>query len=125
MLLWGTTAILGKSIHIAALPLVFYRVILVSALMAAVLVARRVPFGVPRARLVRLAAAGVLVALHWLLFYGTIKRAGVTVAVLCLSSITFFTALLEPLFFRRRVRRHELVLLGHAAPTLAARQRAV
>lgn len=110
VLLWGTTAILGKSIRIAALPLVFYRVVLVSGLMAAVLVARRVPFRVPTPRLIRLAGAGVLVALHWLLFYGTIKRAGVTVAVLCLSTITFFTALLEPLFFRRRVRRHELVL---------------
>jgi drug/metabolite transporter (DMT)-like permease len=110
VLLWGTTAILGKSIHIAALPLVFYRVVMVSALMAAVLVARRVPFRVPAARLVRLAAAGVLVALHWILFYATIKRAGVTVAVLCLSTITFFTALLEPLVFGRRVRRHELAL---------------
>ena len=110
VLLWGTTAILGKSIHIAALPLVFYRVVLVTALMAGVLVARKVPFRVPRARLAELGAAGVLVALHWVLFYGTIKRAGVTVAVLCLSTITFFTALLEPLVFRRRVRRHELAL---------------
>ena len=36
--------------------------------------------------------AGALVGLHWLLFYGCIKYAGVAVAVLCLSTITFFTA---------------------------------
>ncbi len=78
--------------------------------MLAVLALRRIPLGVPLWRLLELGGAGVLVALHWVLFYGAVKLAGVSVAVLCLSTITFFTALLEPLFFRRRVRRHELVL---------------
>jgi drug/metabolite transporter (DMT)-like permease len=110
VLLWGTTAILGKSIHIAALPLVFYRVVIVTILMGAVLARRGVRFGVPLRRAAELGAAGVLVALHWVLFYGAIKRAGVSVAVICLSTITFFTALLEPLVFKRPVRRHELVL---------------
>jgi drug/metabolite transporter (DMT)-like permease len=110
VLLWGTTAILGKSIRIEALPLVFYRVAIVSVLMAAVLARRGVPFGVPRRRAAELGAAGVLVALHWVLFYSTVKLAGVSVAVLCLSTISFFTALLEPLVFRRRVRWYELFL---------------
>jgi drug/metabolite transporter (DMT)-like permease len=110
VLLWGTTAILGKSIHIAALPLVFYRVAIVTALMAVVLARRRVPFAVSWWRAAELGGAGVLVALHWVLFYAAIKLAGVSIAVLCLSTITFFTALLEPLIFRRRVRWHELVL---------------
>ena len=110
VLLWGTTAILGKSIHIAALPLVFYRVAIVTVLMAAVLVRRRVPFAVSWTRAAELAGAGVLVALHWVLFYAAVKLAGVSIAVLCLSTITFFTALLEPLVFRRPVKRHELVL---------------
>lgn len=110
VLLWGTTAILGKSIRIAALPLVFYRVAIVTVLMAAVLVRRRVPFAVSWRRAAELGGAGVLVALHWVLFYAAIKLAGVSVAVLCLSTITFFTALLEPLVFRRPLKRHELVL---------------
>ena len=110
VLLWGTTAILGKSIHIAALPLVFYRVTLVSVLMAAVIVRRRVPFAVSFRRAVELSGAGVLVALHWVLFYAAVKLAGVSIAVLCLSTVTFFTALLEPLVFKRPVKRHELVL---------------
>jgi drug/metabolite transporter (DMT)-like permease len=108
--LWGTTAILGKSIHIAAVPLVFYRVVLVTALMVAVLFRRRVPFAVPFWRAAELGGAGVLVALHWVLFYAAVKLAGVAIAVLCLSTITFFTALLEPIVFQRRVKRHELAL---------------
>jgi len=110
VLLWGTTAILGKSIRIAALPLVFYRVTIVAVLMAAVLLRRRIPFAVSWRRAAELGGAGVLVALHWVLFYASIKVAGVAVAVLCLSTVTFFTALLEPLVFRRAVRRHELLL---------------
>jgi drug/metabolite transporter (DMT)-like permease len=110
VLLWGTTAILGKSIQIAALPLVFYRVTIVSVLMAAVLAHRRVPFAVSWKRAAELGAAGVLVALHWVLFYAAVKLAGVSIAVLCLSTVTFFTALIEPLVFRRPVKRHELIL---------------
>ena len=110
ILLWGTTAILGKSIQIAALPLVFYRVTIVTLLMAAVLVRRRVPFAVPWKRAAELGAAGVLVALHWVLFYAAVKLAGVSIAVLCLSTVTFFTALIEPLVFRRPLKKHELVL---------------
>ena len=110
VLLWGTTAILGKSIHVGALPLVFYRVAIVTVLMAAILVRRRVSFRVSGRRAAELGAAGVLVALHWVLFYGAIKVAGVSVAVLCLSTISFFTALLEPIVFRRPLRRHELIL---------------
>src|SRR4051812_7247179 len=92
--LWGTTAILGKSIHISALPLVFYRIAIVTVLMALVLLRRRVPFGVSWRRAAELGGAGIFVALHWVLFYAAIKFAGVAVAVLCLSTITFFTALL-------------------------------
>jgi drug/metabolite transporter (DMT)-like permease len=108
--LWGVTAIIGKTISIHALPLVFYRVLLVTALLVVVLWRRGAGFAVPWRRAAQLCAAGTLVALHWVLFYGAIKFAGVTVAVLCLSTITFFTALLEPLVFRRAPRLRELVI---------------
>ncbi len=78
--------------------------------MIAVLARRRVPFAVPWRRALELGAAGVLVALHWVLFYSAVKLAGVSVAVLCLSTTSFFTALLEPLVFRRRIRGYELLL---------------
>lgn len=109
VLLWGATAILGKTIQLAALPLVFYRVVLVCVLMSFVLVRRGIPFAVPRRRLLEMGGAGVLVALHWVLFYGAIKEAGVAIAVLCLSVVPFFTALLEALAFRRRVVVRDLV----------------
>lgn len=108
--IWGFTAILGRSISISAVPLVWYRVLFVLPIMAGLLAANRLSFRA-EARLIRAwLGIGVLVALHWLMFYGCIKYAGVAVAVLCLSSSTFFTALFEPLVFRRRVMVVELLI---------------
>lgn len=107
---WGFTAILGRLISLSALPLVFYRLLVVIVVMPFIIWWRKLPMRLPPRRLATFAGVGALVALHWLLFYGCIKYAGVAVAVLCLSTITFFTALLEPLVFRRKPLVPELVL---------------
>jgi len=107
---WGFTAILGRLISVGAIALVWYRLVFVVLVMGGLIAVRRLGFRV-RGRLLRtLYLAGVFVALHWLLFYGCIKYAGVAVAVLCLSSLTFFTALLEPVVFRRSLRIGELTV---------------
>lgn len=107
---WGFTAILGRLISLSALPLVFYRLLVVIVVMPFIIWWRGLPLRVPGRTLATFSGVGALVALHWLLFYGCIKYAGVAVAVLCLSTITFFTALLEPLVFRRRPQLSELGL---------------
>ena len=107
---WGFTAILGRLISISAVPLVFYRLLVVISVMPLIIKWRGLSFGVAPSTLRRFAVVGVLVALHWLLFYGCIKYVGIAVAVLCLSSLTFFTALLEPLMFKRKLSVSELVL---------------
>ena len=107
---WGFTAILGRLISVGAIALVWYRLVFVVLVMGGLIAVRRLGFRV-RGRLLRTRyLAGVFVALHWLLFYGCIKYAGVAVAVLCLSSLTFFTALLEPVVFRRSLRIGELTV---------------
>lgn len=109
VLLWGFTAILGRSISLHALPLVFYRLWGVVLVMGVLVLLKR---GARPStdRILKLFGVGVLVAIHWWLFYASIKVAGVAVAVLCLSSITFFTAIFEPIVFKRAVRPYELAL---------------
>jgi drug/metabolite transporter (DMT)-like permease len=109
VLLWGFTAILGRSISLHALPLVFYRLWGVVLVMGTLMLFARGKMP-SRERVLQLFGVGVLVGLHWWLFYASIKIAGVAVAVLCLSSITFFTAIFEPLVFKRAVRPYELAL---------------
>ena len=110
VLLWGATALLGKSLGVGARVLVFYRVLVVACIMAGLVRLRGLPFRVPRGTFYELVGAGTCVAFHWIAFYATVKLAGIAVAVTCLSATTFFTALLEPVVFRRKVRGEELVI---------------
>lgn len=110
VLLWGFTAILGKMISLPALPLVWWRMLLVVAALACV---PRVWRGLramhPRLRWAY-AGIGVLVSLHWLTFYGAIKLANASVGATCMALATVFTALLEPKLAGRRFSRRELAL---------------
>jgi drug/metabolite transporter (DMT)-like permease len=103
VLLWGLTAPLGKAISIGAKALVFYRVSMVAVLALMVVVAGRQSLRLSRRDAARYAAIGALVVVHWVAFYACIKHSGVALAVLCLSTVPFFTALLEPLFFDRKI----------------------
>ena len=110
VVLWGFTAILGKLISLPALPLVWWRMALV---VAALLLVPRVWRGLramPPRLLAAYAGIGVVVALHWLTFYGAIKLANASVAATCMAFATVFTALVEPRLARRPFSRRELAL---------------
>ena len=113
VLLWGFTAILGKLITLPALPLVWWRMLLVVAALALV---PRVWRGM-RTMSLRLILAycgiGALVALHWLTFYGSIKLSNASVGATCIALATPMTALLEPWLARRPFSMRD-VLLGVA-----------
>lgn len=110
VLVWGFTAILGRAITLAALPLVWYRLVIVVLIMGALVAGRRLWRPLSKGTVGLLVLAGIFVALHWLLFYASIKYAGVAVGVLCLSTITFFTALFQPLTLGTRPTLAELLI---------------
>jgi len=110
VLLWGCTAILGHQISIQAVPLVWYRLVIVVAVLAVFVPLRGHAVRVPRGAALRYAGVGAIVGIHWLCFYGAIKVAGITTAVLTLSTMAFFTAFIEPLVFRRKIDRGELAI---------------
>ena len=61
--------------------------------------------GLPRVgwrKFLQLCGCGALLGLHWILFYGSIKASNVSIGVICFSLIGFFTALFEPIIFKRR-----------------------
>lgn len=100
-------------------------------MVAAILFVRRNSFAVNRVLLMEYAGAGLFISAHWVLFYASAQEDGPSMAALFLSTITFFTALTEPIFFARKPRRHELVigllvvvgviLLGQEVPRLEPR----
>ncbi|HEX5001373.1 MAG TPA: DMT family transporter [Bacteroidia bacterium] len=108
ILLWGFTGIFGKAISMNEGMLVWYRM-LISAigLLPAMWKYRK---EIPSAReLGKITLVGVVVAFHWILFYGSIKASSVSVALSCFSSISLFTAILDPLSKRQKPKLSEVV----------------
>jgi len=110
VVLWGFTAILGKLITLPALPLVWWRMGLVVLALALVPRVWRGVRALPPRLLLSYAGIGVLVALHWLTFYGSIKLANASVGATCMALATVFTALAEPKLAGRRFSARELWL---------------
>ncbi len=109
VLIWGFTAVLGGLISLRAVPLVWWRV----ALSCAVLVFL-FPFSdlknMSRRTLWRLFGIGILIGFHWLGFYGAIKLANASVAVVTMAFTSFFAAFTEPFFLKTKFRWYELLL---------------
>jgi drug/metabolite transporter (DMT)-like permease len=110
VLLWGFTAILGKLITMPALPLVWWRMLLVVAALALVPRVWRGLRRMPARLLWSYAGIGVLVGLHWLTFYGAIKLANASVAATCIALATAFTAVVEPWLAKTRFKPRDLLL---------------
>lgn len=110
VLLWGFTAILGKLITLPALPLVWWRMLIVVAALALLPKVWRGLRAMPARSRWAYAGIGVLVALHWLTFYGAIKLANASVAATCIAFATPMTALFEPLLTRQKFQPRDLLL---------------
>jgi drug/metabolite transporter (DMT)-like permease len=119
VLLWGFTAILGKLISLPALPLVWSRMLIVVVALALLPKVWRGLRAMPARLLWSYAGIGVLVALHWLTFYGAIKLANASVAATCIALATVFTALIEPKLAKRPFSKRELALGVAVLPGVA------
>ncbi|WP_395771509.1 EamA family transporter [Arenimonas sp.] len=110
VLLWGFTAILGKLITLPAQALVVWRMLLVSVFLAVLPRVWRGLRVLPPRLIAIYAGIGVIVALHWLTFYGAIKLANASVAVSCLALGSIFTAIIEPMLTGKPHARSEILL---------------
>jgi len=108
--LWGFTAILGKWISLNEVPLVWYRmgITCLGLLFLPKVVKQLTTFG--RKNLLTFAGIGVLIALHWVFFYGSIKYSNVSVALSALATTSLFTSFIEPLFSKKKIRFVEVIL---------------
>jgi drug/metabolite transporter (DMT)-like permease len=119
VVLWGFTAILGKLIRLPALPLVWWRMLLVSLALWLMPSFWRGLRQISAARIWIYAGIGVLVLLHWLTFYGAIKLANASVAATCMALPSVFVAWLEPRLDRRPLDRGQLLLGIATVPGVA------
>jgi drug/metabolite transporter (DMT)-like permease len=108
--IWGFTAILGALISIDAIPLVWYRMLLAVFFIFIYFLIKKKSFAIDKKSLLKFLFTGIIIALHWITFFKAIKVSNVSIALVTMSTGAFFTSLIEPLFFKRRIKSVELIL---------------
>ncbi len=109
VLVWGFTAILGALISINEIHLVWYRVLIAFISLYLYFRYKKINIRLKKSQFLKLFCTGAIVGLHWILFFGAIKASTVSVAMVCLSSLTLFTAVLEPLFSSKSISKLEIL----------------
>jgi drug/metabolite transporter (DMT)-like permease len=106
----GFTGPLGKLIHLNEGLLVFYRLLFTSATMWILFSLTGKLEKISKQDILKLTGIGFLAAMHWVTFYGSVSRANISVALVCFSSVGFFTALVEPVILKIKINRIEVFL---------------
>jgi drug/metabolite transporter (DMT)-like permease len=107
--IWGFTAILGALISIEALPLVWFRMTLAVIFIFIYILVKKIPFQLPKKTIFLFLLAGFIIAMHWFTFFKAIKVSNVSVTLACLSTGAFFTSLLEPIFYKKKIVWYEVM----------------
>ncbi len=106
----GFTAILGKWISLNEGVLVWYRIAITVAAMLLLFYVKKQLKRIQLKDAIKIIAVGGIVAFHWVTFYGSVKYANVSVALVCFSATGFFTALIEPIILKRKFDPFEMLL---------------
>jgi drug/metabolite transporter (DMT)-like permease len=110
VLLAGFTGVFGKLISLNAGLLVWYRLLFSSIILFLIVklfsVSNRFAFKERFA----IAKVGMLIAIHWVFFYGSIKYSKISIGVVCYCLVSFFTAIFKPLINKTRFILSELLL---------------
>ncbi len=106
----GFTGILGKLISLNEGLLVWYRLLITSVTLYVLFRIQGTFKKLPWKDILPIGGTGVIVALHWLFFYGSIKYSNVSIGVICFSLTSLFTAIFDPLINRRRFDVAEMLL---------------
>ncbi|GGG30435.1 permease [Dokdonia pacifica] len=72
---------------------------------------KKIDISLSRKAFLSFSIAGIIIAVHWLTFFGAIKVSNVSITLAMMSTGAFFTALLEPIFYKRKLIWYE-VLFG-------------
>lgn len=106
----GWTGIFGRLIALSGIPLVWYRILIGVATLALVMAASGRLHKVALPALLRIAACGILLALHWVCFYASIQASNVSVGVACIATTCFFTTLFNPMIGHKKFSWPEVLI---------------
>lgn len=108
--IWGFSPILGRFITADVWQLVWFRILVTIAAMFIYLKATKQEFSLSAKQFRQLGGVGLIIMVHWLAFYQAIKVSNVSVTMVAFSTGTLFSSIIEPVFFKRRVRFYEVII---------------
>ena len=106
--IWGFTAVLGALISLDALPLVWFRMLFAVAFIAVYIAFKKIPLKISKKTAFQFLFAGFIIAVHWFTFFKAIKISNISVTLACLSTGAFFTSLLEPILYGKKIVWYEV-----------------
>ena len=105
----GFTGVFGKLISLETPYLVWHRMFIAFVALFFFLLFKKQIKSINKKDILPLLGVGAIVALHWFFFFGAIKVANISVAVICLATASLFSAFMEPIFFKRKLLLYELI----------------
>ncbi len=105
----GFTGVLGELITINAIPLVWFRMVMASILMLVYIKIAKVKLRVSIKSIVKFSFAGIIIALHWITFFGAIDESNISITLAMFSTGAFFASFIEPIIYRRAVVWYEIL----------------
>ena len=108
--LWGFTSIFGALINLDPILIVWFR-LLIAAILIFIFVFffSKGSFKLNNSSLFNFFLGGLLISIHWYLFFYSIKISSISLTLSILSTASLMTSFLEPLFYKRPFRIHELI----------------
>jgi len=110
VILAGFTGVFGKLISLNEGLLVWYRVFFSAIILFLIVKLSKITTQTTFKEKLGIAKAGMLITIHWIFFYGSIKYSNISVGVICYCLTSFFTAVFEPLINKKKFRASELLL---------------
>jgi drug/metabolite transporter (DMT)-like permease len=110
VLIWGFTAILGLLISLPSLELVFYRTLIAAVGVAGMIYFKKESLVVSPSQIIKIMGVGILISLHWITFFWSARLATASVCLAGMATTSLWTAFIEPLVNRTKVKWYEVVL---------------
>lgn len=119
VILFGFTAILGDLIQMSALMIVWWRVLITSFSLLFFIKFGKELLKLSRHQILVFLGVGVIIALHWLSFYGAVKLSNASITLICMATTSLFTSFVEPIFFKKQISKLEIMLGAAIIPCMA------
>ena len=106
----STSGILGRLIQLSPELVIFYRCVIAALVLYLFIRIKKIDLFTERSHLKYILSAGILMAVHWVSYFYSLKLSSIAIAMLTLHTFPVMTSILEPLVLKTRFEKYHLLL---------------